>query len=311
MSYGTGSLRYELVPAWARVPDGWSFVDIGGLAVDEDDNVYVLNRSEYPVIVFDRDGMMLRHWGEGLFKRAHGARLAPDGAIFCTDDGDHWVGKFTRNGELLMTLGQKGVPSDTGYRRGWDVFQSTSTIQRPGTPFNRPTGVATTTRGDFFVSDGYGNCRIHHFDAGGTLLHSWGAPGGAPGDFRLPHDIALDPQERLLVVDRENSRIQVFSQEGELLGIWHDVIRPTGICVGHDGLVYVSEFCLRVSIFDLTGTLACRWGNSTIVKDEALFLAPHTVVVDSVGDVYVGEVSKTYAGTDRGANTIHKFRRIH
>lgn len=310
MRYGTGDLQYELVPDWARVPAGWSFVDIGGIAIDRDDNVYVLSRSESPVLVFDRDGNTLRHWGEGLFKRAHGARLAPDGSIFCTDDGDHFVARFSPQGEVLMTLGRKGIPSDTGYRHTWDVFQSTSTIRRPGPPFNRPTGIAITERGDIFISDGYGNCRIHHFDAAGALLHSWGEAGGEPGHFRLPHDIALDSKDRLLVADRENSRIQIFSQEGELLGIWHDVIRPTGIGIDAKGLIYVSELCLRVSVFDVDGKLVSRWGNDSPARDEALFLAPHTVAVDSHGDVYVGEVSKTHAGTDRGANTIHKFRRV-
>ena len=310
MSYGTGDLHYEIVPNWARVTEGWSFVDIGGIAVDADDNVYVLSRSEYPVLVFDRDGNVLRHWGEGFFKRAHGARLAPDGSIFCTDDGDHFVAKFSPQGELLMTLGQKGVPSDTGYRHTWDVFQSTSTIDHAGPPFNRPTGIALNAAGDIFISDGYGNCRIHHFDSKGTLLHSWGEVGGRPGHFRLPHDIAMDSRGRLLVADRENSRIQLFDQAGNLLGIWHDVIRPTGIGIDCDGLVYVSELCLRVIVFAPDGQLVARWGNSRSVRDEALFLAPHTVAVDSHGDVYVGEVSKTHAGTDRGANTIHKFRRV-
>lgn len=309
MRYGSDRLTYELVPNWARVPEGWSFVDIGGIAVDHEDNVYVLSRSDHPVLVFSRDGEVLRHWGEGFFRRAHGARLSPDGNIFCTDDGDHFVAKFSPTGDLLMMMGERGVPSDTGYHHTWDVFQSTSTITHAGPPFNRPTGAAITPEGDIFVSDGYGNCRIHHYDASGALQHSWGAPGGAPGHFRLPHDIALDRSGRLLVADRENSRIQLFSQDGTLLGIWHEVIRPTGIGVDAEGLIYVSELCLRVSVFSQEGELLARWGNTSSIRDEALFLAPHTVAVDSHGDVYVGEVSKTHAGTDRGANTIHKFRR--
>ncbi len=308
--YGTGNLQYELIPGWAGVADGWSFVDIGGIAVDHEDNVYVLSRSDHPVLVFDRNGAILRHWGEGFFGRAHGVRLAPDGTVFCTDDGAHFVAKFTPDGEILMTLGQRGVASDTGYYHTWDVFQSTSTIAHAGPPFNRPTGVAITASGDLFVSDGYGNSRIHHFDAAGNLLHSWGEPGGRPGQFRLPHDVALDSRGRLLVADRENSRIQLFDQSGSLLEVWHDVIRPTGIGIDKDGLVYVSELSLRVSIFSADGALLARIANASPNRDEALFLAPHTVAVDSHGDLYVGEVSKTHAGTDRGANTIHKFRRL-
>jgi DNA-binding beta-propeller fold protein YncE len=143
-------------------PDGWSFVDIGGIAVDAQDNVYVLSRTTGRNGV-RRDGNILRHWGTGLFKRAHGARLSPDGTIFCTDDGDHFVAGFSPDGNLLMTLGERGAPSDTGYHHTWDVFQSTSSIRHAGPPFNRPTGIALTDSGDIFVSDGYGNCRIHHF----------------------------------------------------------------------------------------------------------------------------------------------------
>jgi DNA-binding beta-propeller fold protein YncE len=310
MRYGTDKMQYELVPNWAQVPEGWSFVDIGGIAVDGGDAVYVLSRSEHPVMVFNREGRVLRTWGEGFFARAHGARLAPDGSIFCTDDGSHFVAKFSPEGDLLMTLGQKGVASDTGYRHTWDVFQSTSTIAHAGPPFNRPTGVAVSEAGDIFVSDGYGNSRVHRFNAEGKLQHSWGEPGGEPGQFRLPHDIAIDSLGRLLVADRENGRIQLFDQGGALLGIWHDLIRPTGIAVDRDGLVYVSELCLRVSVFSVDGGLVARWGNSSAQRSDALFLSPHTVAVDSHGDVYVGEVSKTHAGVDRGARTIQKFARV-
>jgi len=310
MRYGTGDIQYELVDDWARVPAGWSFVDVCGIAVDKEDNVYVLNRSEHPVIVFDREGRILRRWGHGFFRRAHGARLAPDGSIFCTDDYDHFVAKFSTDGQMLMTVGPRGVASDTGYRHTWDVFQSTSTILRAGPPFNRPTGVAITPAGDIFVSDGYGNARVHRFSAEGKLLHSWGQPGGEPGNFRLPHDIAVDAKGRLLVADRENSRIQLFDQDGNLLEVRYNVIRPTGICVAADGLVYVSQLCLRVSVFDHDGNVVTQWGNATNVKEEALFVAPHTVAVDSHGDVYVGEVATTHAKTDRGARTIQKFARV-
>ncbi len=311
MIYGQGDFQYELVDEWAKVPERWgSLVDVGGVAVDGEDNIYVLNRSEHPVIVFDRDGNYLRDFGAGFFLRAHGSLIVSDGSVFCTDDGNHVVAKFTPEGKLLMTLGTKGQPSDTGYFRTWEVWQSTSTVSYPGPPFNRPTGVAVNAEGDIFVSDGYGNCRVHRFDSAGTLKFSWGEPGGAHGQFRLPHDIAIDAQGRVLIADRENSRIQLFSQDGVFIEQWHDVVRPTGLFIDKNGIVYVSEFCLRVSVFSPAGELLSRWGNNSPVKDGALFLAPHGIAVDSHGDVYVGEVSKTYSGVDRGIRTIQKFRRI-
>jgi DNA-binding beta-propeller fold protein YncE len=308
--YGVGDFQYELVDDWARVPPGWSFVDVGGVGIDTSDSVYVLNRSDKPVVVFSRDGEWLRDWGEGYFLRAHGCRIVRDGPVYCTDDGHHVVASFTPQGELLMQLGEKGCPSDTGYTRTWEVWQSTSTVARGAPPFNRPTGVAVTQEGDLFVSDGYGNSRIHRFNADGTLRASWGEPGGEPGKFRLPHDIVLDSKGRLIVADRENSRLQLFDLEGNLLGIWHDVIRPTGLFVDGQGYVYVSELCLRVSVFDADGRLVTRWGNPSPVREEALFLAPHAVAVDSRGDVYVGEVASTYAKTDKGPRTIQKFARV-
>ena len=310
MRYGNGDFQYELIDRWARVPEGWSFVDVGGIGIDADDNVYVLNRSESPVKVFTRDGEPLRDWGAGFFLRAHGCRIVADGSVFCTDDGNHVVAKFTPQGELLLLLGEKGKASDTGYTRTWEVWQSTSTIARGGPPFNRPTGVTVNSSGDIFVSDGYGNSRVHRFSPKGALKASWGEPGGEPGRFRLPHDVVLDSKERLVVADRENSRLQIFDQDGNLLEIWHDVIRPTGLFVDAHGYVYVSEMALRVSVFDPDGRLVTRWGNPSPVRDEALFLGPHAVAVDSHGDVYVGEVSKTYAGTDKGARTIQKFARV-
>ena len=310
MRYGQGDFQYELIDEWAKVPQGWSFIDVGGIGIDTEDNVYVLNRSESPVKVFTPDGEPLRGWGTSFFGRAHGCRIAPDGSVFCTDDGNHVVAKFTPQGDLLLQLGERGKPSNTGYTRTWEVWQSTSTIVRGGPPFNRPTGVTVNTDGDIFVSDGYGNSRVHRFGSGGELKASWGEPGGEPGRFRLPHDIVLDSRGRLIVADRENSRLQLFDQEGNLLEIWHDVIRPTGLFVDTAGYVYVSELCLRVSVFDPDGHLVTRWGNPSPVRDDALFLGPHAVAVDSRGNVYVGEVSRTYAGTDKGARTIQKFARI-
>jgi DNA-binding beta-propeller fold protein YncE len=310
MSYGNRDLQYELMPAWARLPQDWSFVDVCGIAVDPEDNVYILNRGGHPVVVLDREGRFLSSWGEGFFGRAHGSCIADDGSLFCTDDFSHVVAKFSPSGELLLMMGSRGQGSDTGYVKAWDLWQGMGYIERGGPPFNRPTGVAVAPSGDIFISDGYGNSRVHRFGADGTLKLSWGEPGGLPGQFRLPHDIAINEDGHVLVADRENSRIQIFDQEGAFLEQWYDVIRPTGIFIDEDGLIYVSELAMRISIFSPEGALLARWGNRTAAKDSALFHGPHAVAVDSLGDIYVGEVSMTHAGVDKGANTIQKFRRV-
>lgn len=309
MLYGAGKYTYELVDGWAKYPEGWSFRDVCGLSIDSQDRVYILSRGAHPVMIFDREGNLLTWWGEGFFNRGHGIYAGPDGSVYCTDDRKHTVSKFTPEGKLLLTLGNKDQPSDTGYVRTFDFFESLTRIRRGGPPFNRPTGVALSSSGEIYVSDGYGNARVHKFTPDGNLLFSWGEPGGAPGQFRLPHFIWVDKQERVWVVDRENSRIQIFNAQGDFLSQWIDFIRPTGICMDDEGTVYVSELCMRVDIFTIDGKLLARWGNEGRDKETALFLAPHAIAVDSRGDLYVGEVSMTAFGVDRGPRTVQKFAR--
>ncbi|HUD58743.1 MAG TPA: hypothetical protein VMQ99_04505, partial [Acetobacteraceae bacterium] len=108
---GSGEYTYQPVVDWAKLPAGWSFKEIGSVGVDKKDNVYVFNRGEHPMIVFDRDGNFLRSWGEGVFPRAHGVFMAPDDTIWLTDDGDHTVRQCTLEGKVLLTLGVPGKPA--------------------------------------------------------------------------------------------------------------------------------------------------------------------------------------------------------
>lgn len=309
MLFGSGKYTYELVDGWAKLPAGWSFQDIGGIAIDSRDRVYVLNRSPHPVMVFDRSGKLLSTWGEGYFKRPHGSRISQDGTIYCADDGNHTVSQFTLEGKLLRVLGNRDKPSDTGYVQQPDLNKSLATITHGGPPFNRPTGIALSGKGEIFVSDGYGNARVHKFSADGKLLLSWGEPGTAPSQFRLPHNIWIDKKDSVWVPDRENSRIQIFDTSGKFLKQWTDVVRPTDVIIDSKDIVYVSELGLRVSIFTVDGKLLARWGNEE--KDPAtdLFIAPHAIAIDSHGDIYVGEVAMTHSHYDKGSKTIQKFAR--
>ena len=143
---GSGNLLFEPVENWEKLPAGWEFIDAAGVAVDSKDNVFVFNRGEHPVIVFDREGNVVRSFGEGHFsKRTHGIHVAPDDTVFCVDDGRNMVQQFTPEGKLLLTLGEPDKPS-----RKWG-----------GEPFNRPTHIAISpVTKDIYVTDGYGNCRI-------------------------------------------------------------------------------------------------------------------------------------------------------
>jgi len=309
MAYGTGKYTYELVDGWAKCPEGWSFIDVCGLSIDSQDRVYILSRSAHPVMVFDREGNLLTSWGEEFFKRAHGSYSGPDGSVYCTDDINHTVSKFTPQGKLLQVLGSKDQPSDTGYVQHSDLHESLATIRHGGPPFNRPTGIALSPSGEIYVSDGYGNARVHKFTPDGTLLFSWGEPGTGPSQFSLPHSMWVDKRERVWVADRENHRIQIFDARGEFLNQGTDLNHPTDIFIDDEETVYVSALSRRVSIFTIDGKLLARWGNQGQVKETDLFIAPHTIAVDSHGDIYVGEVSGTHDRIDRGSRTVQKFAR--
>ena len=124
-------------------------------------------------------------------------------------------------------------------------------------------------------------------------MASWGEPGPSPSQFRLPHNVWVDRFNCVWVVDRENHRIQIFREDGKFVTQWTDLFRPTDVCIDKDDVVYVSVSCRRVSIFSLDGELLARLGNEAHAPDKPLFVAPHMIVVDSRGDLYVGEVSLT------------------
>ncbi len=190
-------MRYEIVEDWEQLPKGFEHRDVAGVAVDGEDRVFLICRGDHPIIAYDQKGSFLRSWGEGDFTyRTHGISVAPDGTVWATDDGNHTVRQFTPQGKLLQTLGTLNTPSDTGYD-GKDYM----TITRPAGPFNRPTNLAIGPRGDLYVSDGYGNCRVHQFSSTGTLKRSWGVPGTGPGQFYLPHGIAVAADGRVFVCD--------------------------------------------------------------------------------------------------------------
>ena len=127
------------------------------------------------MIVYEHDGTFVTAWGEGIFARTHCIRLGLDGAAYVVDDEGHTFRKFTHDGKQLMVLGTPGVASDTGYVRE----KGASSISHGGPPFNRPTGIALAPNGDLYVSDGYGNARVHRFTADGRLINPGVSP--APG----------------------------------------------------------------------------------------------------------------------------------
>src|SRR6187401_2059502 len=131
---------------WARLPEGWGWNEVAGVATDSEDRVYLFSRAEHPLMVFNPDGSFIGSWGETLFSRAHGIFIGPDDSIYCTDDLGHNVRKLTRDGRLLMTLGTPGQRSDTGA-----TSMDYRSIVRAGPPFHYPTNIALSSSGENYV----------------------------------------------------------------------------------------------------------------------------------------------------------------
>lgn len=311
-----GPMCYEIVEDWAKLPEDLALGDVTAVAVDARDNVFLFTRGEHPVIVLDRQGNILRTWGHGIFVRPHGLHIGPDDTIYCTDDGGHTVRKFTLDGKLLLEIGVPGQPS---------AFMS-------GLPFCCCTHTALSPTGDIYVSDGYGNARVHKFAPDGRHLLSWGASGCAPGEFYIPHNIVCDRNGRVYVADRENHRVQVFDGDGHYETQWNNLHRPCALCladgdpprfyIGEIGPIMVQTLKFpnlgpRLTVLDANGRPLARLYAGPAGIGPGRLMAPHGLAVDSQGDIYVGEVSYTgwpltFPGVEMPARlpTLHKLRRI-
>ena len=298
---GRGEFVYEASDMWHHLPDEMTIGEAVGVATDSQDRVYVYDRGgSQPVMVFEPNGNYLHSWGAGQFVRPHGIWIGPDDSVYLTDDQDHTVRKFTTDGQLLLTLGVSGRASDSGVENS-----DYRTIQRPASPFNLPTNLALAPDGNMYVSDGYGNCCVHKFSANGEHLLSWGHPGDGPCEFQIPHGIAVDSSGQVVVADRENSRLQWFTADGQFIAQWTDVARPCNVVFDDDDNVYVAELGWhagtpdprpdesggRVSVFNRSGELQSRWGGGGDPYAAGDFAAPHDIWLDSRGDLYVGEVT--------------------
>ena len=291
---GAGEWTYEVNVDWAKIPDEIVLGDCAAVGVDSKGNVYAFNRGEHPVAVFDNDGNLLRTWGEGVFTRPHGVHVAPDDTIWLTDDGDHTVRHCTLDGKVLLTIGIPGKPAP---------FMS-------GEPFHRCTHTALSPDGGhLYISDGYGNARIHKFTPDGKLLYSWGESGTDPGPVQHRAQYLLRPGRLgLCRRPREPPRAGVRRrrQTGRRSGT--TCTGPTGMCLGHRARTRcaISARAGRRGRSTATGRISARASASTRTKDHELlarlgkphagiapgqFTSPHGIAVDRRGNIYVGELS--------------------
>jgi len=307
MIIDAGERQYELVKDWGQLPDGWRWGQCAGVACDSEDNVFVFTRTEHPLMVFDKSGKLVDHWGEELFEHPHGICITPNDDVYFVETVTHLVTKFNKAGRHLLSIGKRHQASDTGYTQdvrepagplasggGMPIING---VARSAGPFHQPTDISIADDGDIFVSDGYRNARTHQFKADGTLVRSWGEPGNAkelkntkdkPGYFHTPHGIWVH-KDRVYVSDRENYRIQIYSTDGEFIDIWTGFERPTKIYVDAEEVMYVSELEDRFSIVDLEGNVIGRYGSERS-NDPGKFWGPHGIWADSEGSIYIAEV---------------------
>ncbi len=273
-------LPHKVVPDWARLPEGWNFGECGSVAVDAQDNVWVFHRGRNPVIQVDRNGKMLRAWGEGSIVSAHGIRVDRAGFVWVVDVKGHAVMKFNPAGRLQMIIGRQTAPG-----RG-----STAGNNDSKDAFNEPSGIAFAANGDLFISDGYVNSRVVKFNRDGEYLAHWGRKGAADGEFDLVHDVETDDSGRVYVADRTNQRVQIFDASGKLLGKWTGIGAPYGLAYQpREKAMYMCDgLNNRVVKLNLEGQILGVLGSRG--KTPGRFDAAHHIAVDSAGSIYVAEI---------------------
>lgn len=288
---------FHVVHGWPGLPDAFYLGQVSGVGVDRQNRVFVFQRGdrsklrafEVPtmpdpaVLCFDGEtGKLLNSWGAKTFVTPHGLAVDARDNVWVTDIILHQVRKYTPEGKLLMSVGAWRVP-------GCDA-----------THFNGPTGVAVEEDGSFYVSDGYGNSRVAKFSPEGKFLLAWGRKGSEPGEFIVPHGIAIGPGGRIYVCDRGNDRIQVFTPEGKFLAQWKGphIGKPWGIARGYDGCMYEMDGGDntggpanrgRIIRLDREGNSQEHWGSAG--RYDGQLWCGHCVAVDKEGNVYGGDVN--------------------
>jgi hypothetical protein len=306
---GFGEYQYELVTGWPQVEIAGGIADV---TCDSQGHVYagVRNRQSDGkpgnilgggghVLVLDRDGGVVDTWDHAC-SAPHGIWINRNGELFLADTGTHTITKHAPSGELLLTIGTPGRPG------------------QPGAPFNMPTHAVEAPNGDIFVSDGYGQNRIHRFSAQGEHILSFGSgdsvflarrfgtgpvdgtPGTEPGQFNVPHDVYVDADSRVYVLDRENNRWQVFTAEGELLSICDSLDHPNKVVVDGDGSFHLVG-AGGIEIRRPDGTFVGRWGEQG--SGPGQFVATvHGGWIDDEGSLYTAEAGLI--------NRLQKFARV-
>jgi DNA-binding beta-propeller fold protein YncE len=265
-SASTNGARWEVLPTWGQLPAGLQWEAASQISTTPDGQIVVLRRANPFFVVLTPDGTVVRTWGENLFRLAHGLRIDRSGSLWVTDNTDNVVQKFAPDGTLLMTLGTRGVAG------GNDAHGA----------FDGPADVFITSSGDILVADGYRNSRVARFSSDGTFRSIiGGTKGSAPGEFNLPHAVVIDSKGRVIVADAENSRIQVFDQNGKFIEQWTDFAsKPRGaMYITPDDTLYVSHVDSE--------SITIMKNGKVLDRITGVGGRPHGLTIDARGNIYV------------------------
>ena len=278
------ALNYASVPNGLTFPAGVTMGLPGDLEFDSRGHLWVVSRpgqgiTTDTVVEFDENGKYLRSFGKDLFgTRPHGIHLDSDNNIWLSDASAHIVVKLDQQGKVLLTLGTKGQAGE------WDEAAGTRLLRDPN-------DVAFGRNGDIFLAQGHqpnatGMPRVLKFDKTGKFIKSWGGRGTEPGKFMVAHGIAIDAKGLVWVTDRENSRIQIFDQDGSFVREIKYAGLPCSLLIRTDGITMVNGFTQQILQLDLEGKVLGVYGK---MGD---FGEAHNVAVSPKGEILVGDVTK-------------------
>lgn len=292
---GERNHRYEWVRGWGKLPEGMNFGSThGAVQVDSQGLVYFNTDTENAIIVFDASGKFIRSMGKEWKGGTHGMIIRREGRdefIYLTNLARSEFAKLTLNGEVVWA---KGYPEKSGVYTKKEEF--------------KPTGISFAPNGHFYVTDGYGKNFIHHYDAKGEYVNSWGGKGTEDGKFNTPHAILVDTRGKtpsVLVTDRANHRLQWFSLDGKHLrtldGVAGDLLRLPATLGQRGTDIVIGDLAGRLTILDRENKLVTHLGDNVDPKKRATnkvpadqwfdgqFIAPHGVTWDRQGNLYVEE----------------------
>ena len=301
---------------WKPAPDhtdGWSWGLISGVVADNPNRIIVASRSdrnaegeERPnssnhIVVVDGNGNITENWTQWdtLVAFPHQLYISPydpERHIWVVERGGgernvhEQVLKFTNDGQELVLRLLDPMPRQSE--------AEARANKNPGPlDYGQASTLAFLPNGDFLLGDGYQNGRIIRYNAEGEFVSEFGSVGTGPSQFDLIHGVGVDRDHRIYVSDRDNNRIQVFTEAGEFIEEWTDITGPTGIHVDENEDVWVISTTLnQVLKYNKNGELQHGFGAYCCTRGGFVggLSRPHQMAVDQDGNVYIANYDGGY-----------------